>query len=188
MCTCVAVVALFAVPEDRRTFFTFSGPVTVPGVTLAPGKYLFRVADTNARNVIQVLSADGKRPYAMFFAVPAERPMPAEKPEVNFMETTAGTPMPIKTWWYPGERTGYEFVYPKEQARLLAKAAKQPVLTTVAETTKAEQTGTGALTRVSGSGVETAVTNESAPTSSTPAGDPQEGEIAPTTIVITIAP
>jgi hypothetical protein len=185
---CVAVVSLFAVPEDRRTFFTFSAPVAVPGVTLAPGKYLFRLADTTSRSVVQVLSADGNRPYATFFAVRAERPTPPEKPEVTFMETAAGTPLPIKAWWYPGERTGYEFVYPKEQARRLAKSAKEPVLTTAAETTTAAQTGTGALTRISGTGVETAVTDESSPTSSAPAGDHQEGEIAPTTIIITIAP
>jgi hypothetical protein len=185
---CVTVVALFAVPLDRRTYFTFNAPVAVPGVALAPGKYIFRLADTNNRSVVQVLSADGKKPYATFFAIPAERPTPPENPELNFMEAPAGAPPPIKTWWYPGERTGYEFVYPKEQARRFAKATKQPVLTTVAETKKPEETRTGALTRISGSGAETAVTNESSPTSETPAGDQQGGEIAPATLVITIVP
>jgi len=61
------------------------------------------------------------------------------------MEAPAGTPPPIKTWWYPGSRTGYEFLYPKEEARRLAKAATQPVLTTAAETTKPEETRNGAF-------------------------------------------
>ena len=30
---------------DRRTIFTFNGPVTLPGVTLPAGQYLFRLAD-----------------------------------------------------------------------------------------------------------------------------------------------
>jgi hypothetical protein len=185
---CVSVVALSAEPADRRTYFTFNAPVAVPGATLAPGKYIFRLADTTARNVVQVLSADGKKAYSTFFAIPAERPTPPEKAELNFMEAPAGTPLPIKTWWYPQQRTGYEFVYPKEQARRLAATARQPVLTTAAETTKPEETRNGALTRISASGAEAAVNNESSPTSAMPAGDRQEGEVAPDTIVITIVP
>ena len=52
---------------DNRTFFTFSGPVTLPGVTLPAGKYLFRNPDTlGGRRVVQVLSEDGLdlRPHA----------------------------------------------------------------------------------------------------------------------------
>ena len=69
-----------------------------------------------------------------------------------------------------------------------AKAATQPVLTTAAETTKPEETRNGALTRISASGAEAAVNNESSPTSAMPAGDRQDGEVAPDTIVITIVP
>jgi hypothetical protein len=41
---------------------------------------------------------------------------------------------------------------------------------------------------MSSSGGESAVSNESRPSSATPAGDDQEGQIAPDTIVITILP
>ena len=37
------------------------------------------------------------------------------------METAKGQPSAVKTWWYPRERIGYEFIYPKEQARRLAR-------------------------------------------------------------------
>jgi hypothetical protein len=120
---------------DKRTVFTFSGPVALPGVTLPAGQYLFRLADPTERKVVQVLSADGKTTYGMFFSLPAERFEPASAPEVRFMETAAGMPAAIKAWWYPGERTGYEFMYPKDQARRLAQGASQPVLTTQAHTT-----------------------------------------------------
>ena len=82
-----------------------------------------------------VLSADGKTPYGMFFSLPAERFEPASAPEVRFMETAAGVPAAIKAWWYPGERMGYEFMYPKDQALRIALGASQPVLTTQAHTT-----------------------------------------------------
>jgi len=121
---------------DKRVFFTFSGPVAVPGVTLPAGKYMFRLPTTIAsgeRHVMQVLSSDGKTSYAMFLGISANRTDYPTKPEVRFMETAAGTPAAVKTWWYPGDKAGYEFVYPKEQARLLAKGTGEPVLTTVAE-------------------------------------------------------
>src|SRR5260221_9368459 len=130
-----------AQPLDHRVFFTFSAPVEVPGVALAPGKYLFRVEDNGGR-VVQVLSADGTKAFATFFSIPAERPKTADEPEVRFFETPRGVPAAIKTWWYPGESTGPEFVYPKTQAVRLAHAASEPVLTTQRQTTKAEETKT----------------------------------------------
>jgi hypothetical protein len=81
------------------------------------------------------LSADGKTPYGMFFSLPAERFEPASTPEVQFMETASGMPAAIKAWWYAGERSGYEFMYPKDQARRLAQGAGQPELKTQARTT-----------------------------------------------------
>lgn len=128
----LAFVAVMASAQsfDKRTYFTFKGPTAVPGVTLPAGKYLFRVAnDATSRNVIQVLSSDGKKSYALFQTLRAERPDPARDSEVRFMETAAGMPNALKTFWYFGERGGYEFIYPKEQARLLAKGTGQPVLT-----------------------------------------------------------
>ena len=123
-------------PEDKRVFFTFSGPVAVPGVTLPAGKYLFRLPTTIAsgeRHVMQVLSSDGRSSYAMFFGISANRTDYPAKPEVRFMETAAGVPPAVKTWWYPGDKAGYEFIYPKEQARLLAKGTGEPVLIAEAE-------------------------------------------------------
>jgi LPXTG-motif cell wall-anchored protein len=133
---------------------------------------------------VQVLNAEGTKPYGMFFAMRAERFEPASTPEVRFMETAAGRPAAIKTWWYPGERSGYEFVYPKEQARRLAQGASQPVLTTQTQTTTTEQTNTVDLTRISSAGQETNVSADSTPTPSTPGGTNQQGEVASSGISI----
>jgi hypothetical protein len=166
-----------AQPADKRTYFTFSGPVAMPGVNLPAGKYLFRLGDpTSGRRIVQVMSADGRKPIGLFFSIPAQRSDVAEKPEVRFIETPRGTPAAIRTWWYPGERTGYEFIYPKEQARRLAQATAQPVLTTQSQTTKAEETNTEGLSRVSASGEEAKVDVDSRPAAAT--GTSQVGEIA----------
>ena len=182
---CLLAAPVSAQPLDKRTLFTFSGPITLPGVTLPAGQYLFRLADPNSSSkVVQVLNADGTKPYGMFFTMAAERFEPASTPEIRFMETASGTPAAIKTWWYPGERTGYEFIYPKEQARRLAMGASQPVLTTHAQTTMTEQTNTADLSRVSSGGQETQVNASAAPTAATPSGTTQEGQIASSSLSI----
>src|SRR5580658_10870899 len=59
---------------DERTFFTFSGPVELPGIALAPGTYMFRlIAPNNDHSVVQVLSADGREIYGLFFTLQVER-------------------------------------------------------------------------------------------------------------------
>ena len=120
-----------AFTSDKRTYFTFSQSVALPGVTLPAGTYMFRLADdTTSRKVIQVASKDGTQSYAMLHTMPAYRPDAPRDPEVRFMETAAGQPIAVRAWWMAGERTGYEFLYSKEQlARLnsaVASAAAAP--------------------------------------------------------------
>jgi hypothetical protein len=51
--------------------------------------------------------------------MPAYRNDTPRNSEVQFMETAAGMPRAVKTWWVAGERSGYEFIYSKEQLRRL---------------------------------------------------------------------
>lgn len=182
---CLMAAPVAAQPLDKRTLFTFSGPVALPGVTLPPGQYMFRLINpSSSLNVVQVLNADGTRPYGLFFTIPAERLEPASTPEVRFMETASGMPAAIRTWWYPGERSGYEFIFPKDQARRLAMGTSQPVLTTQAQTTMTEQTNTTELSRVGSAGQETEVIASVTPTAAAPAGTTQQGEIASSALSI----
>ncbi len=165
---------------DERAYFTFNGPVELPGVALPPGKYVFRIANPETgRSVVQVVSEDGKMPYGLFFTRAAERPSPPQDPEIRFMEAAPGAPPPIKTWWNPGDRIGREFVYPKEQARRLAKNAGEPVLTTRAETKTTEATNTNEISRISAAGHETPVSSGAATAVVEPSGPAQSGERAP---------
>lgn len=160
---------------DYQTYFTFSGPVTLPGVTLPAGKYLFRLADpSTSRKVINVLTADGKKSVAMLTSIPNRLNKAPNDPEVRFMETSGNTPPPIKTWWYPGNSTGYEFIYPRKQALELAKVVNEPVLTTGTDTKEFE---TADLARVPPSGAQApgAVNENPAPAEAT--GRAQRGEV-----------
>jgi hypothetical protein len=182
----VALLALMTTPAnaqplDKRVIFTFSGPVTLPGKTLPAGTYLFRVP-TN--NIVQVLNADGTKIYGTFFAISAYASAVPEKPEVRFMETASTMPHAIRTWWYPADSIGFEFIYPKEQARLLAKGAGGSVLTTKAQTMTTAQTETDQLTRISSTGQETAVDPNTKPAASTPLGTSEAGVVASPSMVI----
>jgi hypothetical protein len=149
-------------PLDSRTEFTFNQPVELPGVTLPPGTYVFRFVDgTTGRKVMQVQAKDASnKTYGMFLTINAQRPRPSDDAELRFLETPAGQPAAVKTWWYPGNTIGREFIYPKSQARRLAQATHQTVLTTQAENVTNDQMSTAELAYVSESGQETALTNE----------------------------
>jgi len=149
-------------PIDSRTEFTFNTPVEMPGVTLPPGTYVFRFVDaTTSKNVMQVLAKDStNKTYGMFLTISAQRPRPSDEAELRFLETRAGAPAAVKTWWYPGNTIGREFIYPKSQARRLAQATNTTVLTTHAENVTNEQMKTADLAYISPSGQETAATDQ----------------------------
>ena len=105
---------------DQRTYFTFSQPVALPGVTLPAGKYTFRIVDaTSSRRIVQVLDERGK-PVTMLFSMPVIGDRVAAEPEVRFTETRAGVPYALDAWWYPGQTIGRQFIYPTEQRAKMA--------------------------------------------------------------------
>jgi len=105
---------------SERTFLTFSGAVEMPGVTLQPGTYVFKLADTPTRNVVQVWDRDEKNMVGHWLFVQAERPQVSGETVVMFKETREGTTPAVQYWYFPGERIGKEFLYPKDQAQRIA--------------------------------------------------------------------
>lgn len=131
----LAVAALFLVSNARAdeytklTYLTFSGPVQLPGITLPGGTYMFKLADPDSgRRVLQVWDKDGMKLYTTLLTIPDERMEASDKPVVMFSERPAGQPQAIKSWFYPDERIGQEFVYPKSQAMQIARENHASVL------------------------------------------------------------
>jgi hypothetical protein len=128
-----AAPAVAQTPLDKRILFTFSAPVVMPGVTLPPGTYMVHIANpTGSRHVVHLRSKDGSQVYSTFLTIPYHANERPDDPEIRFMERRGDTPHVVKAWWYPGDRTGFEPVYPRKQAELLAKTLNEPVLTTSA--------------------------------------------------------
>jgi len=166
-------------PKEKPVYFTFSKPVTLPRVTLPAGKYLFRLADTLVgRTIVQVLSEDGKQVHGIFITVPAERATASSEAEIRFLETEASTPPAVGTYWYPGDRTGWELVYPRDEAQRLARSSKRPVLTT-ASAANADEMRTAELARISPEGQQMPLGPQSDTAPSAFEGQTVRGEVAP---------
>ena len=95
---------------SRRTVLTFDGPVALPGVTLAAGRYTFEVATASGNPVVLVKNKQGS--VYMHFTEPVERPagMPRDV-AVRFGESGPGMAPPIIEWYPTGELIGHRFIY-----------------------------------------------------------------------------
>ena len=72
------------------------------------------------------------------------------------MESPASQANAIKIWFYPGNATGHEFVYPRNQALKLAKASGESVLTTKSDKDVTSTVAESDLTRVNPEGQDVA--------------------------------
>ncbi len=120
-------VAAHADEYDLTTKLTFSQPVQIPGKVLPAGTYLFKLANTNDRHIVQVFNSDGIVLYATLMAIPTERREPTGDSVVTFAEQGDGQPEALVKWFYPGETTGNEFVYSKQVEKQLAQYKQQTV-------------------------------------------------------------
>jgi len=104
---------------NKRTEFQFSSQVEIPGKVLTPGKYVFQLLDSGSnRNTVLVFSEDsnGNESFVTTIqAIPAHISNGPDKATIRFEERPSGSPEAIHSWFYPGDNTGWGFVYPKGQ-------------------------------------------------------------------------
>jgi len=121
---------------DKKTVLTFSGPVQVGKTRLDAGTYVFKLADTYDRHIVQIFNQDENHLIATIMATPDYRLEPTDKTVVKFSETAdnnnyAGTVpeggVPVKEWFYPGDNFGQEFKVVAQPVEVAAvEAAPQP--------------------------------------------------------------
>ena len=120
----LAVLAARATAQNantqERSFLTFNTAVELPGVTLEPGTYVFKLADSPSRNVVQVWDKDEKKMIGHWTFVQADRPEVTSDTVVMFKETREGATPAVQFWYFPNEKIGKEFIYPKDQAERIA--------------------------------------------------------------------
>jgi hypothetical protein len=161
---------------DRTTYVTFSGPVSVPGTTLPAGTYTFRLADSPAdRHIVQIFDKEQSKLFATLLAVAAERDQVEGEPLVTFRETPSNRPPALRYWYYAGDKSGNEFVYPKSQAMTIARASGEEVMAIDTDSADIEEMKKGTPARVSANAEPQSSTATPPPTTepATPAPAPQ---------------
>ncbi len=138
MLALMAPVASLADEYDKKTIVTISQPTEAPGIVLQPGTYVIRLLNSASnRHIAEIMNERMNHLYALTFTAAAERVTPAGKTVLTFYEGTNGRPPALKTWFWPGDTIGQEFLYPKKQAAKIAADTHQRVpegnLPTVAE-------------------------------------------------------
>jgi hypothetical protein len=109
----------------------------VPKTVLQPGKYVFKLADSQSdRHIVQIFDADEKNIITTILAIPNYRLKVRGKTEFGFWETPAGQPRALRAWFYPGDNFGHEFAYPPSMSTEITTYAKQTPPTTYSETTE----------------------------------------------------
>ena len=115
---------------NKKTVVTFSQPVEIPGgIVLPAGTYVIKLLDSlSNRHIVQIFNEDQTHIYATILAIPNWRLDVTDKTVMTFGERAAGDPQAIRSWFYPGDNFGQEFVYPKRRAVELAKITNLPIL------------------------------------------------------------
>src|SRR5262249_3790123 len=96
-------VSVHADEWELGTVFSLNHSFEVPGKVLEPNtKYLIKILDMPAnKNVIQIFNEDRTELLTTFMSIPEMRQEPTDKTVFEFMEVPAGTPVPIRSWFYP---------------------------------------------------------------------------------------
>jgi hypothetical protein len=116
---------------DKKTTLTIKDTIQVPNAVLQPGKYVFKLLNSNSsRHIVQIYNADQTQLITTILAIPDYRIKVTGKTQFLFWETPPGQPKALRAWFYPGDNFGQEFAYPKSEATELAAVAKTDVPST----------------------------------------------------------
>jgi hypothetical protein len=121
-----ALVPRAKADEDNQAIvFTTNAPIEVPGRVLSAGRYEIKLNSNDS--VAGLWNASGTRFYGYFETIPVDRYHHISKAEVDMSKMNQASPERLKDWFYPGDSTGHELLYPVSSRRV---AAANCVITT----------------------------------------------------------
>jgi hypothetical protein len=134
---------------DKKTILTVDQSILVPGATLQPGKYVMKLAESQAnRYIVRILNEQEDQVITTVLAIPNWRLKPTGDTQFVFWETPAGNPPALRAWFYPGDNFGQEFAYPKGLAAKIATKATEPVPAFTAEEPAEAELATAPVTTI----------------------------------------
>jgi hypothetical protein len=117
---CLMVLGIFLVPKgradetDRKTIVTVEEPIQVPGKVLPAGTYVFKLLNSNDLTLVAIYNANETQLITTVLGISDTRTKTPDKTILRFEEQPTGQPEALKEWFYPGDNTGVEFVYPTQ--------------------------------------------------------------------------
>jgi|SRR6266851_1670704 len=137
-------LAAHADESDQSTTITFSEPIQVPGQVLPAGTYLFKLVNTDSDlNTVQIFNSDRTVLYATFETVATDRREPTGDTMIDLAKQGGGQPDALLNWFYPGDDTGHEFVYPKEKEKELAQDQRETIVANEHSMHSSDDSGAG---------------------------------------------
>jgi len=125
---------------NKRTVIKFSQPVEIPGEVLPAGTYTVELFDSlGYRHIVRFYNADRTKLLATVLAIPNYRLTPTGDTTMTFAERPANAPNALKAWFYPNDKFGQEFVYPKARAVQLAQETHETIPSVQTEPAPIEQ-------------------------------------------------
>jgi len=120
MCAAVLCVTFVTAAKadtwDRKTIVTFGDSIEIPGQVLPAGTYVFKLLNsTSDRRIVQIWNAEETQLLATILTVPNFRSDLPDRTIFEFDERPSDSPMALHSWFYPGDNTGQEFVYPRNR-------------------------------------------------------------------------
>ena len=118
---CLMLLGIFFVPQgradlaDKKTIVTINQSIQVPGKVLPAGTYVLKLLNSNDTTLVSIFNADETHLIATIQGISDSRIQISDKTALQFEERPSGQPEALKVWFYPGEDSGVEFVYPDQK-------------------------------------------------------------------------
>ena len=100
---------------DKKTIVTINQPIQVPGKVLPAGTYVLKLLDSNHPTLVAIYNADETHLITTVVGISDSRIQISDKTVFQFEERPSGQPEALKAWFYPGDDSGVEFVYPDQK-------------------------------------------------------------------------
>jgi hypothetical protein len=116
------VVALPAFAENNSVMNVHvNKAVAIPGKVLAPGDYVFRLLNVGGGGspVVAISSADYSAVYGFVQVYASYRNEPSAT-EIQSVASEGSDVKRIDSWFFPGQKDGYRFIYSKSDLEKLA--------------------------------------------------------------------
>jgi hypothetical protein len=97
--------------DNKEIRFSVNRPVEVPTSVIPAGQYDLKLMGDGS-TVAGLWNASGTKFYGFFETIPVDRRHALSKTKVVLAESVKNAPPRVEEWFYPGENSGNEILYP----------------------------------------------------------------------------